>query len=136
VQGDEVLEIVMRTGNLWVFLGIPILLPAKTPTRGNGWGFVVGLQEAYPYPYPQKPLPLEVGKGFLWVAEIVPASTPVSVGVQTRVSIPIPPDTFLVLFHGLLTCLDVLQSAPTLFSISAHLTSSFKFSLQVVMLYP
>jgi hypothetical protein len=96
----------------------------------------VGLQEAYPYPYPQKPLPLEVGKGFLWVAEIVPASTPVWVGVQTRVGIPIPPDTFLVLFHGLLTCLDVLQSAPTLFSISAHLTSSIKFSLQVVMLYP
>jgi hypothetical protein len=28
--------IVMGTGNPWVFLGVPVPIPAKTPTRGNG----------------------------------------------------------------------------------------------------
>ena len=29
-------SIVMGTGNPWVFLGVPVPIPAKTPTRGNG----------------------------------------------------------------------------------------------------
>ena len=29
-------DLVMGTGNPWVFLGVPVPIPAKTPTRGNG----------------------------------------------------------------------------------------------------
>ncbi|KAI0265472.1 Bromodomain-containing protein [Russula aff. rugulosa BPL654] len=58
----------MGTGNPWVFLGVPVPIPAKTPTRGNG--------------------PAHKGKGFSRVAEIVPAPAPVWSQTRTPTASP------------------------------------------------